>query len=267
MLDPTFVPGAPNWIDLGTPDLDGATAFYREVFGWDLVPGGPETGGYGMYTLDGRTVAGVMTVTEEQAGPSWSVYFQTPDVDATAKAVSSAGGNVPFPPMDVLDYGRMGGFTDPAGTYFGTWQPGTNTGLGVTQLPGSFIWCELYVPDTGAAKTFYQAVFGWETEDSAFPGGSYTMVRPAGTAADGDDAYFGGLVGLDEVKSEAAAGPHWLPYFHADDVDRVLGDAVRLGGTVTLGPMEVDEVGTMANVTDPYGASFAVIKPAPMGEG
>ena len=70
---------------------------------------------------------------------------------------------------------------------------------------------------------------------------------------------------LDEVPSEAESGPHWLPYFCVGDVDTVLGDAVRLGGAVTLGPMDVPDVGVTANLTDPYGASFAVIKPAPMG--
>ncbi|CAM5740822.1 hypothetical protein SBADM41S_10594 [Streptomyces badius] len=67
MISPIFLDGAPNWVDLGTPDLDGATAFYRELFGWDLIPGGPEVGGYGMLTLDGRYVGGVMTVSEEEA--------------------------------------------------------------------------------------------------------------------------------------------------------------------------------------------------------
>ncbi|NEE17979.1 VOC family protein, partial [Streptomyces sp. SID7499] len=76
MISPTFLDGAPDWVDLGTPDLDAATAFYRELFGWDLVPGGPEVGGYGMLTLDGRYVGGVMTVSEEEAPSAWSVSFQ-----------------------------------------------------------------------------------------------------------------------------------------------------------------------------------------------
>lgn len=97
MLDPSFVTGAPNWIDLGTPDVDAATTFYDGLFGWDLVPGGPETGGYGMYQLRGKTVAGVMTVPEEQGKPAWSVYFQTPDADATARTVEQAGGTAAFP--------------------------------------------------------------------------------------------------------------------------------------------------------------------------
>ncbi len=47
MLNPAFPDGAPNWVDLGTPDLDGALAFYGGLFGWELLPGGPEVGGTG----------------------------------------------------------------------------------------------------------------------------------------------------------------------------------------------------------------------------
>lgn len=92
-----YADGAPCWTDLGTPDLDGAVEFYTGLFGWEYVAGGPETGGYGTFTLDGKTAGGAMTVTEEQGEPSWSVYFRSPDADATAQAVERAGGTVPFP--------------------------------------------------------------------------------------------------------------------------------------------------------------------------
>ncbi len=57
MISPIFLDGAPNWVDLGTPDLDGATAFYRGLFGWDLVPGGPGWGATGCSPWTGGTSA------------------------------------------------------------------------------------------------------------------------------------------------------------------------------------------------------------------
>ncbi|WP_406465633.1 VOC family protein [Streptomyces sp. NBC_00111] len=262
MLDPAFVTGAPNWVDLGTPDIDAATAFYHGLFGWELVPGGPETGGYGTYRLRERTVAGVMTVPEEQGKPAWSVYFQTPDADATTRTVEQAGGRAMFPPLDVLDYGRMGGFTDSAGAYFGVWQPGTNTGLGITMEPGALIWSELHTPDVPSAAAFFHTVFGWQTEAMAYPSGSYTMVRPAG--GEGAESSFGGIVPLDEAPGQEPAGPHWLPYFAVDDADATAAGAERLGGRVVVAATDVPEVGRIATLTDPAGAAFAVIKPAPM---
>ncbi|MER7722875.1 VOC family protein [Streptomyces sp. NPDC096323] len=261
MLTTRFVDGAPNWMDLGTPDLEGARAFYTALLGWEFQAGGPETGGYGMFLLDGKTVGGAMTVTEDQAKPSWSVYFQSADVDATAQAVEKAAGTVAFPPMDVLEYGRMGGFTDRAGAYFGVWQPRQNPGLGVVNEPGSLCWAELYTPDVPAAAAFYSAVFGWETTQTPYPDGSgaYTVVR---TAGGGEETSFGGLVPLDAVPVRAVAGPHWLPYIEVDDCDAAAAEVERLGGKLTLEPMEMEGVGTFANVADPYGAAFAVIKSA-----
>ncbi|MFD8104857.1 VOC family protein [Streptomyces microflavus] len=262
MLNPDFPDGAPNWVDLGTPDLDGATAFYGALLGWELVPGGPEVGGYGMFTLDGHTVAGVMTVPEEQSASAWSVYFQSPDIDATAQLVTRSGGRSAFEPMDVLDYGRMGGFTDPGGAYFGVWQPRRNTGLGIIQQPGSLLWAELYTPDVPAAAAFFAEVFGWKTEALKVEGTEYvyTTVHPAGT---GPELSFGGLVTMSDVPAEAARGPHWMPYFAVEDVEATVAAAKRLGGAEALPAMEVPGVGTMANVTDPYGAVFAVMKPLP----
>lgn len=45
MLTSTDVPGGPNWLDLGTPDIDAAAAFYEGTFGWQFQSAGPEAGG------------------------------------------------------------------------------------------------------------------------------------------------------------------------------------------------------------------------------
>ncbi|MGW8886564.1 VOC family protein [Streptomyces sp. NPDC055749] len=261
MLNPSFVTGIPNWIDLGTPDVDRATAFYRGLFGWELVPGAPDTGGYGMYMLNGNAAAGVMTVPEDEAKPSWSVYFQTPDAEATATSVAQAGGTVLFAPMDVREFGRMAGFTDNQGAYFGVWQPGTNRGLGVIQEPGSLLWSELHTPDVSTAAAFFQTLFGWEADEMTFPGGAYTTVGPAGA---GPESSFGGIAHLGDIPADAGKEPHWLPYFAVEDCDAASAQAERLGGSVTVAPQDVEGVGRIAHVADPFGAAFALIKPAPM---
>ncbi|MFF7458561.1 hypothetical protein [Kitasatospora sp. NPDC008115] len=43
------------WIDLGTPDMETATAFYTALFGRAVAP--PSPGGYRLCTLRGRLVA------------------------------------------------------------------------------------------------------------------------------------------------------------------------------------------------------------------
>ncbi|MGN9757676.1 VOC family protein [Streptomyces sp. SD31] len=260
MLTTRYVTGAPNWIDLGTPDIEGAASFYGGLFGWRFQPGGPETGGYGLFQLDGRTTAGGMQTTEEQGPPSWTVYFQTPDVDATAKAAEQAHGSVLMQPMDVMDLGRMAILADKAGVSFGLWQPGTNKGLDVVQEPGSLCWLELYTTDVPAAAGFYNATLGLETFALDFYGGTYTTFSPAG---EGEDAMFGGVVDKADDPAEAHGAAYWLPYFEVTDADATVAKAQELGGTARMPATDLPDVGRIAKLTDPYGARFAVIKSAP----
>ncbi|MEU6687467.1 VOC family protein [Streptomyces sp. NPDC046832] len=258
MLTTRYVTGAPNWIDVGAPDIDGAAAFYGALFGWRFQPGGPEVGGYGLFRLGGRTAAGGMQTTPEQGPPSWTVYFQSPDADATARAAEQARGAVRVQPMDVQDLGRMAILADRAGVTFGLWQPGRNKGLEVVQEHGSLCWVELYTADVPAAAAFYHSVLGLETFGADFAGGAYTTFNPAGQS---EDAMFGGVVPLadDPVEDEA----YWLPYFEVADTDATVARAAELGGTVRLPATDVPSVGRLAKLADPYGARFAVIHSEP----
>ncbi|OPG09163.1 hydroxylase [Streptomyces sp. GKU 895] len=260
MLTTSYVTGAPNWVDLGTPDIDGAASFYGALFGWRFEPGPPESGGYGFFQLDGKTVAGGMQSAAEDGPPSWTVYFQTPDADATAKATEQAHGKVLMQPMDVMDQGRMAILADKAGVPFGIWQPGRLKGLDVTQEPGSLCWVELYTADQPMAAWFYHTVLGLETYGVDFPGGTYTTINPAGAS---EDAMFGGIVPLADDPTEAEGTPYWLPYFEATDVDEVVSKAEAGGGRVRMPATDVPGVGRVARLADPYGARFAVIKSAP----
>ncbi|MGW8949210.1 VOC family protein [Streptomyces sp. NPDC055709] len=257
MLTTRYLTGSPNWLDLGTPDLQGAAAFYGGLFGWAFQSAGPEAGGYGMFQLDGKTAAGGMTVPAERSGTAWTLYFQSTSADDTAKRVRDGGGAVEHEPSDVWDLGRMAHFTDPAGAGFATWQPGTNKGLDLVNETGALCWAELYTPETDAAMRFYRSVFGWDEFAVPLPGGdSYTTVNPAGA---GEDAMFAGLVPLEADPAEAAEGPYWLPYFEVTDTDAVAASAARLGGTVRTEPIDLEDVGRIAKLADPYGARFAVI--------
>jgi predicted enzyme related to lactoylglutathione lyase len=265
MLTTHATDGSPVWIDLSTPDLDGAARFYRGVLGWDLAPGGADVGGYSTFRLGGGTVAGVMPAPEEQVRPGWGVYFRTSDADAAVSAVEEAGGTVVFKPMDVMDRGRMAVLTDAAGAQFSVWQPGTVTGLDVAGVPGGLCWTELYTPDETEALDFYRSVFGWESAAMPMPGGdgSYTMVGPAD---EGAESLFGGLVPTPTDAAEAGSAPHWLLYFGVDDCDATVSAARERGAGVRVPPTDIEGVGRFAELADPYEAEFAVIRgEAPRG--
>lgn len=260
MLTTRFVTGAPNWIDLGTPDIDGATSFYGGLFGWQFQSAGPDSGGYGFLQLAGKTAAGGMQTTPDQGPPSWTVYFQTPDAEATAKTAEHAKGSVMMQPMDVMDEGRMAILADEAGVSFGIWQPGRLKGIEVAGDPGSLCWVELYTRDVPAAAAFYNTVFGWETSAPPFQGGTYTCINPAGA---GEEDMFGGVVPLADDPIEAESGAYWLPYFEVSDTDATVSKAQALGGKVRMPATDVEGVGRIAKLADPYGARFAVIKSVP----
>lgn len=47
-MSTNYAQGTPCWIDIGTPDLDAAIAFYSDLFGWEIEKGLAEMGHYSM---------------------------------------------------------------------------------------------------------------------------------------------------------------------------------------------------------------------------
>ena len=252
VLTTDYVPGVPSWVDIGTPDTGRAAAFYTGLFGWEAVSAGPEAGGYGFFKQDGKTVAGYGPLMAEGARTAWMIYFQTAEADVTAKSVQQAGGTVSSAPMDVMAAGRMAQFSDPAGAPFAVWQPGGTKGLDAVSDPGTFCWAELHTADPGAARSFYESVFGWHTEDMPMGDMTYTVISTSRP-----DSSFGGIVPL---MGEPAS--HWQAYFEVPDCNATVAKAADLGGSVVSGPDDIPGVGRFAALTDPFGAAFSVITSA-----
>lgn len=82
---------------LHTPDLEGADAFYRAVFGWIMqsVPGAP----FAQWFLADRRVAIATRTAGTVVPPHWSVNFAVRDADAIAAHASNLGGSIVMGPM------------------------------------------------------------------------------------------------------------------------------------------------------------------------
>jgi uncharacterized protein len=254
----SYEPGIPCWIDLASPDLGATVEFYRALFGWEVPESenAEQTGGYRQAMLRGRPVAGLMPQMQEGQPVAWSTYISVADAAATAEGVSEAGGAVVVEPMDVLDLGRMAVFTDPAGAFFGIWQPGTFVGAELVNEAGAFTWSELNSRDPEAAKAFYGAVFDWSFEEQEFEGvGTYTTFS-AGEVSGGGIFDMRGRV-PEEVP------PNWLTYFAVEDTDATVTTTEQLGGGVNMGAVDIP-VGRFAVLHDPQGGVFAVITPKAM---
>lgn len=250
MPHPTsHAPGTVSWADVATPDVAVASAFYGELLGWDVDEPDPEMGGYANASVDGRRVAGLMPIVQEGQPTAWTVYLATDDADRTAEAVTAGGGHLVVPPMDVADLGRMAVATDPAGGFFGLWQPGTHTGFELTEAPGGPGWFELCSADHHRANAFYTGLFDLGV-DQAGDGDTvdYTVLTHGGRM----------VAGTTTLPTDHPERAGWQVYFIVTDADAVVASATRLGGTV-LSPAVDSPFGRMAELADPFGARFAVI--------
>jgi predicted enzyme related to lactoylglutathione lyase len=117
------------------------------------------------------------------------------------------------------------------------------------------IWYELMSRDALAARRFYTAVVGWHIDESP-PAGS-TMDYRMISAGDG---LVGGIFGLTEDQCRQGAAPGWLMYIGVDDVDACVAAITAAGGTVSMPPFDIPDVGRLALVSDPQGAPFYVMR-------
>lgn len=243
------------WIDLATPDIDAAHAFYSGLFGWQPdVQALDENYSYTNFRLDGYTVAGAAQMMPEaiEAGqpPTWTSYVKHSDIEAAAARAAEAGGAVLVPPMEIPGQGHMAVLQDPTGAVFGLWQPMAHTGAQLVNQPNTLVWNELQARDLDAARAFYGKVFGWS--DRIAEGSDYLLWHENGRS------HCGGMALGDGWGADVPS--NWLVYFLADDVDATAARAVELGGQVLHGPSEIEGFGRMAVLADPHGASFAIIK-------
>lgn len=122
----------------------------------------------------------------------------------------------------------------------------------------TFIWHEVYGPNTDQMIQFYTNALGMGTTSMNMGEmGDYHMLTNGGPGICG----VWGTAGKPEMES---VPPHWAVYIQVDDVDARLEKIKSLGGSCHVEPMDVPTVGRMAMCADPNGATFWIFKPEPM---
>jgi len=244
--------GFPCWADLTVPDVDAAAAFYADLLGWSFGTPDEAFGGYVIATVSDAPAAGIGPLQSPEQPAAWTLYIAGDDADATAGAVTRAGGQVLLPPGDVGPLGRMFVAADPTGAVFGVWQAGTHIGAGVTNEPGGLVWEDLRSSDPDSARAFYSAVFGFEMRPLEMAGPDYATFH-----LPGDPTPLGGMGGM--MGAPEGTPSHWLVYFGVADVDAAVATATSRGGAA-LAPAFDTSFGRMAALTDPAGAVFWVVR-------
>lgn len=241
------------WIDLATTDPAGAKAFYSGLFGWEFDDRPIDGGGvYSMARIEGYNVAGLGEMPADmkaQGMPSfWASYVKHSDVDEVAAKVAAAGGTLMFPPMDVMNEGRMAMLQDPGGAVVGVWQPKNHTGAELVNMANALVWNELQTRDAAGAKAFFGEVLGW-TYDSD-PNG-YVMCKVNGRTQ-------AGIMQIDENWGDVPN--NWAVYFAVDNLEASVAKVRELGGNVLVPPSPAGEMGQFSVVQDPQGGAFTIMK-------
>ena len=93
------------------------------------------------------------------------------------------------------------------------------------KTPQSFFWYELMTSDVKAAEAFYSAVVGWRGEKFGGNAMNYTVMNAA-------DRGVAGIMDIPEDAKAMGAGPTWLGYIYAGDVDAAFESVKKAGGKV-----------------------------------
>ncbi len=245
------------WADLSTHGGNAAVDFYSQLMGWQTETQDSGFGtSYTMFRQDGHAIAGLAWLTREMSEipSSWNNYVSVDDVDALMPTVTEGGGQIIQPPFDVPDGARIALILDPAGAALCLFQQRGNIGAGLVNTPGALCWNELYTREPEAAQAFYGALLGWEfidhRDEANSPG--YISIMNRGRAN-------GGMFVMDENMA-AHMPPMWLPYFSVADIEAAAERVAALGGTVFMGPQDVEDVGRMLLLSDAQGARCYLIQ-------
>jgi predicted enzyme related to lactoylglutathione lyase len=245
------------WHELMTPEPQRASDFYTRVVGWSVADAGSSNGDYALFSVAGKQVAGLMTMPEAAASAGaeagWRSFITVADTDASAGAVTSAGGVLRYGPETIPGIGRFASVTDPQGAAFilFTPSPGSEAARPEPGTPGAVSWLELHTADRARAFDFYQRVFGW-VDAGAIPYSDTDIYQifslPSG-------APLGGMMALEDP----ARKPGWLCYFSVPALGAAEAVVRDAGGTILVPPQALPNGGWMLHAADPEGSAFALM--------
>jgi len=107
---------------------------------------------------------------------------------------------------------------------------------------------ELTTTHPDRARDFYSKLFGWKIQAFPNPGaeGEYLMFQTTNGG--------GGIAGKMVPEQPTA----WMPYISVDNVQSMLDEATALGADVVMGHTPIADMGAIAVLRDPTGATIGL---------
>lgn len=115
---------------------------------------------------------------------------------------------------------------------------------------GTPCWVDVSASDLGAARLFYEGLFGWSMEVGPPEAGGYLNCGKNGR-----------LVAGISPKMTPDAPSAWTVYFSTADLAGRIQQVTGNGGQLLMGPMDVLDIGGLALCADPTGALFGLWRP------
>lgn len=119
-----------------------------------------------------------------------------------------------------------------------------------TAVTGAPCWVDLTTSDTERSREFYGQLFGWTAEEPAEQFGGYFTFSSGGVLVAGC------------MRTQRPEMPDvWSVYLATDDARKAVKATTAHGGQVLVDAMDVADLGAMAIISDPGGATIGIWQP------
>jgi predicted enzyme related to lactoylglutathione lyase len=248
-------PGKVVWVDLVTPDLDGAKTFYAGLFGWTFRDVHSGEKDFVLALLGGRPIGGLVQRAApkgEPKQPSWLTFISVRDVAEAERVAVAKGAKVLSKVREYPQRGQQEIFADPQGAVFAVLHSTSGDPADVLAEPGEWIWSSLITSDANAGSAFYQALFDYEVFDLKSDDDRDHLLL----ATDGYARATANSLPANPGKRH----PHWLNFVRVVSAKDSAAKAVALGGRVLSEPHTDRHGGMIAVVADPSGAPLGLLE-------
>jgi len=116
---------------------------------------------------------------------------------------------------------------------------------------GAPCWVDLMTSDSAASRTFYTELFGWDAEEPNPEFGGYFSFTKDGVR----------IAGCMSSQDDPERPDAWSIYLATEDAAKTLELATSHQGRIIVDAMPVGDLGIMAFVADPGGASIGLWQP------
>ncbi len=100
-------PNSIHYLEIVTPDVDGACLLYSTALGWPFQAAVPELGNARVASLPDGSLCGIRAPLHESETPVVRTYLWVSDLEAATRAAEGAGATILLEGMDLAGWGRI----------------------------------------------------------------------------------------------------------------------------------------------------------------